>query len=380
MKFQWFIWRLRYRNLAWGLSKNREIMDALKTKYPPHHGYWDYLNKLISGLRKGKCEGIQEKLRNVANNPNKFKSAVSELEIARVLIQHNKSVKLLPDAYMGRDASGNDIPSPDILVRDNTGDFYVEVNMFSDDETSGLIVDELRPFLANSSPPCRVDVSLPQDLSLPANSRDERALKYAEAQQILDDFKPRFCSANLNKLPTQITVDGVVFDIFPSGLGKGYPGMVNTDLFQVPVQQLIQIIQYRVNEKAKKRLKWTGHNLSVRYIVAVDCDQITVNDFELYPALIGSGHCYQPPLRIPRRPIPPMITNAANSGWRTFLESVHLIPLGQTIIDPYGCYLTDPLMAHLSGVLFRVGSNLCFVPNPFADPQINDPKLQQFLA
>jgi hypothetical protein len=120
-KIQWSIWRLRFRSLAWGLSKNHEIMDLLKTNYHPHHGYWDYLNDLISDLRAGKCEGIQEKLRDVANNSNKFKSAVSELEIARVLIQHKKTVRLLPDAYMGKDTSGNDIPSPDILAHDGTG-------------------------------------------------------------------------------------------------------------------------------------------------------------------------------------------------------------------------------------------------------------------
>jgi len=329
-------------------------------------------------LREGKCEGIQEKLADVANNSGKFKSAVSELEIARVLIQHGKTVKLLPDAYMGRDADNNEIPSPDILAHDKTGDYYAEVSMFSDDDTSGLILDELRPFLSDSKPPCRVDVSLPQSLSLPANSYAERTTKYARIKKILDDFKPKFSTADRKRLPIRITVDDAVFDVFPSGLGKGYPGMVNTDAFVVPTQQIIQIIQYRVNEKAKKRLKWTGDNLNKRYIVAIDCDQVTVDDFELYPALIGVGNYYQgiPPAQ----PIPPAITDAANSGWRAFLESVDLIPLGHTIINPYGCYLTDPLAANVSGVLFRVGSKLWFVPNSFADPQINDPKILQFLA
>jgi hypothetical protein len=279
---------------------------------------------------------------------------------------------------MGKDTSGNEIPSPDILAQDKTGDYYVEVSMFSDDETSGLIVDELRAFLADSTPPCRVDVSLPQALSLPANSYADRSAKYAKIKQVLDHFKPKFSSANRKQLPLHITVNGAIFDVFPSDIGKSYPGMVSTDAFQVPTQQLIQIIQYRLSEKAKKRVKWTGDNLNKRYIVAIDCDQITVNDFELYPALIGWGNYYE--LKIPVQPIPPAITNAANSGWRTFLESVHLIPLGQTLINPYGCYLTDPLAANVSGVLFRVGSKLWFVPNPFAYTQINDTKLLQFLA
>jgi hypothetical protein len=109
------------------------------------------LDRLISDLAAGKCEGIREKLADVANNSSKFKSTVSELEIARILIQHKKIVKLLPDGYMGRDTAGDEIPSPDILTRDETGDYYVEVSMFSDDETSGLIIDDLRPFLAASA-------------------------------------------------------------------------------------------------------------------------------------------------------------------------------------------------------------------------------------
>jgi hypothetical protein len=44
---------------------------------------------------------------NVANNSSKFNAAVSDLEIARVRIQHKKSVELLPDGYMGNDVTGN---------------------------------------------------------------------------------------------------------------------------------------------------------------------------------------------------------------------------------------------------------------------------------
>jgi len=70
-----------FRNLAWSFTKNPEILDALKEKYAPDHGYWEYLDALISDLRAGKCEGIQEKLADVANNSNKFKSAVSEASL-----------------------------------------------------------------------------------------------------------------------------------------------------------------------------------------------------------------------------------------------------------------------------------------------------------
>jgi len=270
-------------------------------------------------------------------------------------------------------------PVPISWFGDATGDYYVEVSMFSDDESSGLIIDELREFLANSTPRCRVDVTLPRALSMPASSHDDREVKYAKIREVVEKFKQRFAQANRKQLPLPITVDDVVFDVSASGLNVGYPGLINTDAFEVPTQEFVKIIRYRVGEKAKKRSKWTGDDLRKRYIIAIDSDQIFMDEDELSEALIGSGHCYQPPLKIPKRPIFPMITTATSSGWRAFLEKVHLIPLAQSIIDPYGCFITDSLTSNVSGVLLRVGSKVWFVPNPFADAQINDPNLVRFL-
>jgi hypothetical protein len=326
-------WNVRYPNLSWAFSGNKEILGVLMGKYPPNHNYWKYLNELVSDLKAAGCKGIPEKMADTANNSSKFSAAVSELEIARVLIQHKKSAELLPDGYMGKDTTGNLIPSPDISVQDETGDYYVEVSMFSDDETSGFIIDELRSFLADSKPHCRVDVSLPRALSIPASRHDDREVKYAKIREVVEKFKEGFARADRSKLPLQITVDDVVFDVSPSNLNVGYPGLINTDAFVVPTKKFVGIIRERVTEKAEKRSKWTGDNLRKRYIIAIDSDLHFMDDDELSKALI----------------------------------------------DPCGCFITDSLTSNVSGVLLRVGSKVWFVPNPFADAQINDPNLVRFL-
>ncbi|MGA2784229.1 MAG: hypothetical protein ABSF09_06000 [Candidatus Bathyarchaeia archaeon] len=76
-----------------------------------------------------------------------------------------------------------------MLVEDETGSYYVEVRRFSDDETSGIIIDELRRFLVDSTPHCRVDVLLPETLSLPANNHVARGIKQAKIREIIDKFK-----------------------------------------------------------------------------------------------------------------------------------------------------------------------------------------------
>jgi len=88
-------------NIEWALSKNpHNIKTVLLLKYALGHVYWNYLDELISDLLKGKCKGIQEKIADV-DSFNKFESAWSELEIARLFCAKGKQVELLPDSYLG---------------------------------------------------------------------------------------------------------------------------------------------------------------------------------------------------------------------------------------------------------------------------------------
>jgi len=46
-------------------------------RYPPNHNYWKYLDQLISELKAAKCDGIREKIVDIANNSNKFNPTMS---------------------------------------------------------------------------------------------------------------------------------------------------------------------------------------------------------------------------------------------------------------------------------------------------------------
>jgi hypothetical protein len=71
------IWKVRYRSLAWAFSKNKLILRILMVRYPPNHNYWKYLDQLISELKAAKCDGIREKIVDIANNSNKFNPTMS---------------------------------------------------------------------------------------------------------------------------------------------------------------------------------------------------------------------------------------------------------------------------------------------------------------
>jgi hypothetical protein len=354
------------QNAAWALAKNAAIVPILLVKYPPGHGYWPYLDSLVADLRAKNCNGVQEKMTDVANNIKKFEAAVSELEIARLLAAKGKKVSLLPDSFLPS-------KSPDILVADSNGESYVEVTRFSDDDASGLIIDELRRLLDDPSRRYRVDVSLPEDLSMPVTDHAERQLKEEKARQVVEKFRQELGNKSLTKLPVDISVDGVTFRLSPSTSGGGYPGVIHHSLIVVPSGKYVDRIRYLVTWKAEKRVSWTGVHLKKPYVVAIDCEQAYVDEEDVVEAVLGS--------RTIEHIMPPReVMEAADRNWRSYLEEVHMIPKDRTYFMSYGVFLSKSICKHVSGVLFRREQKAWFVPNPFASDEINDSRLVNFLA
>lgn len=347
-------------------------------KYPPDHGYWKYLDDLVKDLRSAGCKGIQEKMIDVANNPTKFRAIISEFEIARQFTRKAKKVEMLTDDFMpGK--------SPDMHVVDKNGEYYVEVVRFSDDETLSIILDELRRMLHDHSKPFQVDVTLSSELSIPVVGHTDRAAKDAKIGSIMTKFETELVGMSDADLPKEIVIDEVKFEVTKSSTGRGFPGFINGQVIVVPTDKFVQRIRFLVADskfgKALKRVKWTGDHLKQRYIIAIDCEQ-DVDDEDLVEALLGRRESYALPLKPLIVKVPSEITGAAAKSWKSYLEETHLLPKGQTIFSSYGVYLTESICRNVSGVIVyvRLGEELLFIPNPFAEGVINDSKLVHFIT
>jgi len=358
-------------NINWALSSNPDIAGILLVRHPRDHEYWAYLDTLIDTLRVARCSNIQRKFVDVANNLIKFESTISELEIARLLSHKGKEVELLPDSFLAT-------KSPDMIVKDANGEYYVEVMRLSDDEASEIIFDGIRSSISNLDRPVYVDVNLPEDLSLPVTLHNERRLKEDKARRVIQQFNKQIATANLGKLPTAISIEGVIFELIESPSKSG-PRLLKSQWIAVPLGKYVERIRYITTLKAQKRSSWVEDHLNKKYIIAVDCEQRMLDKAYVDEALLGFTTTYLPDMA-PKASVPTKITLAEGKGWSSFLKKVHLIPTANTIFTSYGAFLTDPICKHVSGVLVRMGSrDPYFLPNPFAEPAINDPRLVNFI-
>jgi len=349
-------------NIAWALQMNPRITTLLLAKYPYGHTYWDYLDDLVSNLLDAKCKGIQEKFADV-DSSNKFESTRSELEIAKLLCTVGKQVELIPDSYLVG-------PSPDLLVTDSNGQAYVEVTRFNEDELVAIIVEELRQFLKHQSIPYRVDVSIPDELSLPATGYRSMQAKKDTAKTVMEKFKQEFPSSGTP--PSEITAEEVTFSISKSTQGQGGPGIINSALIVVPSHQYVDRIRYLVTWKARKRESWTGDHLKKWYVIAIDTEHVYLEEEDVIQAVLGH--------RVTEHIIPLQeVQEAAKKSWGPFLEKIHLISEDRTYFGSRGVFLSDPICKNVSGLIVRKDQKVWFVPNPFAADEINDSRLAAYV-
>jgi hypothetical protein len=349
-------------SISWALQKNPNILPILLTKYPYGHTYWNYLDGLVSSLLNAQCKGIQEKFADV-DNSNKFESACSELEIARLLIAKGKQVQLLPDSYMVG-------PSPDLLATDPNGQAYVEVTRFNEDELVEIIIEDLRQFLRQQPTPYQVDVSIPDDLSVPATGYRLMQAKKDRAKDAMDKFKQTFTSSGTP--PSEIIAEDITFTVTKSTRKQGGPGFINSAVIIVPSHQYVDRIRYLVTWKARKRESWTGDHLKKWYFIAIDTKHVYLEEDDPIKAVLG--------YTVTERIFPePEVNEAARKGWGSFLEQVHLIPKDRTYFASRGVFLSNPICKNVNGLIVRKDQNAWFVPNPFAADEINDSRLATYI-
>jgi len=351
------------------------MRSILTAQYLETNGYWSYLDSLIEDLRGKQVSGIQEKIAD-ADNIQKLYSVVSELRIAQLLANRGKKVTLLPDNFMGSN------PSSDILAKDSFGECYIEVKRLTEDHPSLLLRELLNSRLNKEARRYRVDVRLHGNLATPMVKRQERVAKEALIRAAGEEFWSWLESQDLANLPLTFQTGGVRFNVQETHLGKAFVGLVHSDVHKVPIEDWVEKLKEDVTEKAEKRTVWTGKDLEKFYVVAIDCEQISIERDDVDEALFGH--------RIPNANLgldgmarQKILVVGIKDEWKPFLLEKHII--SRERIDPIpatsGVFFTEEVTRNVSGVIVRFasGGSYC-LPNPFAYEAINNPNLQHYLG
>jgi hypothetical protein len=334
-----------------------------------------YLDELICFLRNHNCRNIQEKLSCVSDDWLRFRSAQSELELAKVLILRGKAVDFIPENYMDM------VSPPDLLVVDKNIEAYVEVKLLIEDPTMKAILDFLRQFLPTNPSPCIVNIELNKMMSVPAIGWYERQLKEEIIRKACQEFKTQMKTLNSLNLPMEIKTNIGKFEIHKSPSSRGYPGIITTSVITLPEEKMIEKIRDDVVKKASKREKWTSDHHSKIFIVALDFEEMHYDEDCINIALIGCTNTFMSSKHMPPICETKDLQHAKERGWEKFLLEKYILPRNQTYLDnnKKGIFFTEPKVKNISGVISKHGKTLYFIPNPFSFDEINDPKLTNYL-
>jgi len=354
-------------NIQWALSLNtKNLLPIVMADYQDNPILALNVDNLMKFLRENNCKNVRERLKDI-NVLWNFESALSELEVAKLLIEKGKKVEILLEnvEVMNR--------PPDIFARDTEYEVYIEVTRITDDSTIKDISDSIDKFLKKENLVYRVTVSLNNEISVPAFGY-ERDIKNQKIVDGIKEFKEKVRMIDDSKLPTQIGTIIASFKIQKSPLDKGYTGFFETSGILVPYDKMIDKIKKDVIDKSEKRDEWIDKHRDKYFIVALMFESIYDDPMYLKSALFGNYAIYDIDFDW-------KIKDANEKGWKNFLEKMEIYPQ-YTHLDPKrrGIYFNVNSLKNVSGVLgiFR-GRNPVFLPNPFAYEEINDPKFEYFL-
>jgi len=372
-----------YPNLENAFISNTELKSILLEVYKDKTRYLTQLDELFYNLNLLGCEGIHEKIRDTNTNLNKFISIISELEIAKILAEKWNNVNLLADNYFEH-------KSPDILCENEKFNAFIEVMRLTESESEFKVIEFLRDYLRDL--PYRVDAKLKNELSWPARDYQTRKKQTSLVNTSLSQFDESIKKANLTDFPFRIDTDGICFEINLTKFGKGYPGMINTEVIRIPEEILKQNIEYWLIEKAKKRNYLEKEYLDYPYVIAFDCEEWYIDDDTINELIYGQRTSivalskkheqlkekeWNLIINDKENKIPKWneIEEARKKGWEKLLEKEALIPIDYTYLFKEGTFLSEPDMKNVSGVLFRRYKEVFYFPNPFASDKINYPGL-----
>ena len=342
--------------------------------------------KLAQQLRDDNCTNIQEKFADVSSWDKLF-ALHSEMIFAGAFSQQGFKVNFIPDRSetWKRDKKGSEYhKSPDISIEKDGKKLFVEVTQLSDDEAMARISEKLNSILNNHSKvPLRVETHYSKSFCHPALNFEEREAKNQRIDDLVKEFRKAIYALDVSLLPQTLEILDCTFkfskSFFQDGdrKPKGYHGSSIYPFIRIPQRELDDLVIQRLLAKAEKRSGWGKQHKKTPYLIALDARQKFLSSQEIASLLLGEK-CL---LEKPRDYFDPeIIAKAKSNGWKTFLEEFGYQSVPDFYISSPGIFMKYHDKLHnTTGVVIRFVESFQLIPNPFADPEINCPDLQDII-
>lgn len=386
------------------LLKDHDVKVKVFEAYKDRPDELEEAEGLISDLEQLGCKGIEKKLNE--KKAEEFDSTVSELKVAKVLLNNKHNVEFLSEKDpCFKNGKGKTYKSPDIISKDNDSTTCVEVVRLNVNvDIMELIQKEIEDYV--KCLPYRVDVYLSERLSIPKviESKDQKKklnLNRKEQKDLvltsLEIFKQSYDKIKAeNVLPSlNISTPDIDFDLTKVNRKQGYIGFFFSDCAGVPTELIEYLKQRCIDEKNKPN----GFSIDLRknpFIIAIDLHMRLIGQEDvnrlLYGDVVVPSHDSIKWMKnewvtviteIHNRNSWKKIEQVQSNGWDSFLREKFLIPDNETLsyIDQKneGIFVSDE-MKDVSAILIIDRKNKCFFyPNPFCRDEINNPKIVNFI-
>ncbi|EDX77312.1 hypothetical protein MC7420_449 [Coleofasciculus chthonoplastes PCC 7420] len=324
--------------------------------------------ELIESSRNCNFLNLQYKLVEESSSWSNFLSFGSELFFANEFSRHNFSVELILKSKDCWNKEGRQIP--DFSVLKDKHKFFIEVARISGDETTSEVAARIRPLIRHSS--FCVGIKYSEDFSFPVIKSNERT----DRQNLIDKFVNEFEKIlktldSTTSLPKSEDILGcrVTFTKPLDGKRGYYRGCV-TDAINLPEEKLYQHIASVIELKAKKRTTWDEPKKEIPYLIALDIQQDYIFQDRLISLLFGK-RCHFIDSQ-PQYSEPSIVSDAKARGWQEFLEKVGFSQQIQSPVTDHGLLIRNEIICkNVTGIIARIGGELHYLPNPFAEEPIN---------
>ena len=317
--------------------------------------------------------GIQEKF-SEATSWHKLLSFESELCFANELANLDFFVSFVSDSSSEWKEDNQTLPSPDLYAEKDNIKFLIEIAKIKDDETTHNIANSITSVIRETK--FRVWIQYCEEFSHPVISHKERE----EREKLINDFVAEFKRVITKVDPQLLTHTANIFgckvELTQLSLQCGYYAGCTTGVVLNPADYIKPRIQFELEKKAAKRLKWKEEHKKIPYIVALDIRQNWLYKENFISLLFGSK-CYTGLIKssisgIPNFSESSLVIKAKNNGWRDFLINIGFNPKIDSPIRQPGILITNSTISkNLTGIIARIKDDVLYIPNPFAEQQIN---------